>query len=65
MCRSAAGILAVVILFYREILPPAWLLNQPWAMRLHESKEGIPYGVALAGAALWIYPSTKWFAALA
>ena len=36
-----------------------------WALRLHERGCGIPYGVAIAGAALLIYPSTPWFAAFA
>ncbi len=43
---------------------PWWLVGQDWAVRLHHADEGIPYGIALAGAALWIYPSSKWFAAL-
>lgn len=59
------GVLAISILFYRKSLPPMWLLKQDWALRLHESKGGIPYGVAIAGAALWLYPSTSWFAAFA
>ena len=57
----AGGVLALLILCYRNFVPPAWMLGQPWAMRLHDRKVGIPYGVALAAAALWIYPSTLWF----
>lgn len=59
------GALAIAILMYRRITPPAFLAARSWAMRLHDAKTGIPYGLALAAAALWIYPNTKWFAALA
>lgn len=59
------GALALILLTYRRILPPLWLLRQPWAMRLHDPKEGIPYGIALAGAGLIVYPSTFWMTALA
>jgi prepilin peptidase CpaA len=59
------GLLAVVVLMYRRLAPPLWLCNQAWAVRLHDSRVGIPYGIALAIAALWIYPSTLLFASLA
>jgi prepilin peptidase CpaA len=61
----AGGALAMMVLIYRNWVPPAWMLGQPWAMRLHDKKVGIPYGIALAAAALWIYPSTPWFASFA
>lgn len=59
------GLLALALISYRTIAPPLWALGQDWAMRLHDRQVGIPYGMALAGAALLIYPSTKWFAVLA
>ena len=59
------GLLSLMLLIYRGMLPPSWLLNQPWALRLHNKKEGIPYGLALSGAALWIFPATGWFATVA
>lgn len=58
------GALSIVILVYRGMLPPSWLLRQAWALRLHNMKEGIPYGLALSGAALWIFPTTAWFTAV-
>ncbi len=61
----AGGGLAFFLLWFRSILPPKCLLRQEWAMRLHEPDGGIPYGVALAAAGLFVYPSTAWFAALA
>jgi prepilin peptidase CpaA len=58
------GYLAALFSVYRRITPPLWIISQPWAMRLHNSKEGIPYGVALAGAGLLVYPKTVWMAGL-
>jgi len=57
--------LAFAILFYRRILPPHFMLKLDWAMRLHNKKEGIPYGIALAGAALLTFPTTSWFLSVA
>ncbi len=64
MTAMLGGVLAILILAYRSVALPWWLVGQDWAVRLHHADEGIPYGIALAGAALWIYPSSKWFAAL-
>ncbi len=57
--------LSIIILLYRGIIPPLWMQAQPWAMRLYNKKEGIPYGIALAGGALWVFPTTSWFLAVA
>jgi prepilin peptidase CpaA len=59
------GLLALVILAYRGAVPPAWAARYHWAMRLYDKKGGIPYGIALSGAALWVFPTTAWFAAVA
>jgi prepilin peptidase CpaA len=40
---------------------PAILARQGWFARLHDAKAGIPYGVALAAAALVILPHTDVF----
>ena len=55
------GVLAAMLLIYRGMPMPVCLWGQPWALRLHSSKEGIPYGLALTGAALWVFPLTTWF----
>lgn len=60
----AGGLLAIVILLYRSILPPLWLARQRWALNLHSARTGIPYGIALAAAGLHVYPSTGWLAPL-
>ncbi len=57
------GILCTVILAYRRI--PAEALSLPgWAARLHSPKTGVPYGIAISGAALMIYPKTPLYMAL-
>lgn len=61
----AGGLLAVVILLYRAIIPPPFLMRLPWAMRLHNKSTGIPYGIALASAALLVFPNTTWFVRIA
>ena len=42
---------------------PAFLARQEWAQRLHRMDAGVPYGIALAAAALLIYPETPWMTA--
>lgn len=55
------GVLAVAILFYRN-MPMLHLYAPQWAIKLHAQGTGIPYGIAIAGAALLVYPQTVWFA---
>jgi len=57
------GALTLAILQFRKIPLPAVLARQDWILRLHETDGGIPYGVALAAAALTIYPKTGWMPA--
>ena len=57
------GALTVLLLeFRRRSLPPA-LADHAWVARLHEPNGGVPYGIALAAAALLVYPSTAWMRA--
>jgi prepilin peptidase CpaA len=65
MVTLMGGGLALAILAYRSAVPPLWATRHAWAMRLHDKDTGIPYGVALSGAALWIFPMTAWFSAVA
>ena len=60
----AGGMLTLLLLQFRRWPMPASLLSQEWAQRLHDSKSGIPYGVALAIGALLIYPDTEWMKAI-
>ena len=54
------GLLTLAILRFRLMPLPAWLASQEWAKRLHRMDTGVPYGIALALAALVIYPDTPW-----
>src|SRR5450756_2570244 len=52
------GVLTLVLIQFRQLPLPAALARQPWILRLHETGAGIPYGIALAAAALAVYPKT-------
>jgi prepilin peptidase CpaA len=54
------GILTFAIIRFRLMPLPSMLANQEWAKRLHRMDTGVPYGIALALAALMIYPDTPW-----
>lgn len=60
------GLLTLIIVGLRQIELPNALRGRAWLARLHDSRSGIPYGVALAGAGLAVYPHTAvWLAAVA
>ncbi|HEY7231465.1 MAG TPA: prepilin peptidase [Pseudolabrys sp.] len=54
------GALTLAILQFRKLPLPQALTSQAWIMRLHDGAGGVPYGIALAAAALVIYPKTGW-----
>jgi prepilin peptidase CpaA len=54
------GALTLAILQFRKLPLPAFLARQHWITRLHEHGGGVPYGIALAAAALIVYPKTGW-----
>ncbi|MEZ5786370.1 MAG: prepilin peptidase [Xanthobacteraceae bacterium] len=56
------GALTLVLLEFRKYCLPAFMTRQAWIERLHRIDSGIPYGIALAAAALLVYPSTAWMA---
>ena len=57
------GVLTLVLIQFRKLPLPGPLARQPWILRLHETGGGIPYGIALAAAALMVYPNTGWMPA--
>ena len=59
------GVLTIVLIQFRKLPLPAVLARQKWIMRLHETGGGVPYGIALAAAALVVYPKTGWMPAIA
>lgn len=58
------GVLAVAILGYRRMIDVNGDVLPSWAVRLHREGTGIPYGIAIAASALYLYPQTAWFQAL-
>ena len=59
------GLLTFVLLQLRTLPLPGLLMGQQWAERLHRKDTGVPYGIALAAAALAVYPDTIWMRAIA
>jgi len=55
------GLLTIVLLMLRQMPLPGPLLGQAWALRLHDARSGIPYGVALAAGAFALLPHTEIF----
>jgi prepilin peptidase CpaA len=55
------GALTLIILSLRRYPLPSWLARHSWIDRLHNPKSGVPYGIALAAAALLVYPETMIF----
>ena len=55
------GALTLVLLAFRNLPLPASLQRIKWLDRLHDKKQGVPYGIALAAAALLVYPQTVIF----
>jgi prepilin peptidase CpaA len=58
------GILTLALLQFRSISLPASVRRVPWIAQLHARDSGVPYGIAIASAALFIFPSTKWMTVL-
>lgn len=59
------GALTLLLLWLRRLPLPAALARHKWIDRLHDRKTGVPYGIALALAALLVYPQTSIFARVA
>jgi len=58
------GALTLLLIQFRKLPLPEALARQSWILRLHETGGGVPYGIALAAAALTVYPKTAWMPAL-
>jgi prepilin peptidase CpaA len=55
------GMLSLALLVMRKFPLPSVLAEQPWLARLADRDSGVPYGVALAMAALVVLPDTELF----
>lgn len=61
----AGGALTLGLLAARQLPLPPFAAGWPWLAKLHDHRTGIPYGIALAGAALVVYPECDlWISAL-
>jgi prepilin peptidase CpaA len=58
------GVLTLAMIRFRLMPLPKFLSGQEWLKRLHQLDGGVPYGIALAAAALLIYPETSWMKSL-
>jgi|SRR5215471_2967324 len=61
MAALLGGALTIALLLIRRVPLPSLLAKQPWLARLADSKGDVPYGVALAMAALLVLPDTEVF----
>jgi prepilin peptidase CpaA len=52
----AGGLLALLVLVYRRVPLVSRLAAIGWLARLHDKDRGIPYGVAISLAALYLLP---------
>jgi len=55
------GVLTFGVILLRRFPLPAPVAGWPWLARLADPRAGIPYGVALAAAALIVLPDTELF----
>jgi len=54
------GFLTLALLSFRKLPMPAPLAAQEWLMRLHDPKQGVPYGLALAAGGLLVFIQSAW-----
>jgi prepilin peptidase CpaA len=54
------GLLTLLILKLRSPMVPAMLYKVPFLAQLQDKKAGVPYGAAMAPAALIVFPATEW-----
>lgn len=56
------GFLTLAILQLRAAALPSAFYRVPWLVQLRAPKAGVPYGAAMAPAALIVFPDTAWVA---
>lgn len=54
------GLLTIALLVARSKIIPMALLKIKWISRLMKDGGGVPYGIALGPAAIFIYPDSTW-----
>src|SRR2546423_422333 len=58
------GVFTLLIIRFPPMPLPAFLPHPEGAKRLHRMDAGVPYGIALAIAALWVYSDTPFMKSL-
>lgn len=58
------GVLSLAILKFRAFPLPSFFTHMPWAVKLHSREADVPYGIAIAAAALFLFPQTPWMTVL-
>lgn len=58
----AGGFMTLGLLAMRQMPLPRFAIRWGWLTHLHDHRTGVPYGIALAGAALAVYPQSELFA---
>jgi prepilin peptidase CpaA len=61
MASLLGGVLTLSLIGLRRIVLPPFLMRQEWLARLADKNAGVPYGVALSVAALFMLPKTELF----
>jgi prepilin peptidase CpaA len=61
MASVCGGALTLALLALRRWPLPRLVARRGWALRLHDARSGIPYGVALVAGAFILLPSTEIF----
>lgn len=65
MATLAGGVLILAMLIFSKFPLPEPLSKQKWLVRLHNLKDGAPYGIALSVGAILVFPSTFWIQGMA
>ncbi|OAP36947.1 pilus assembly protein CpaA [Sinorhizobium glycinis] len=58
------AVLTLSLLQFRRVPLPVILKKRAWSSRLHQPQSGIPYGAAMAPAALLLLPESHWLSAI-
>ena len=58
------AVLTIAVLVFRWADLPASWRSAEWVTRLHSPQAGVPYGAAMAPAALLVFPHTTWATAI-
>jgi prepilin peptidase CpaA len=61
LASIAGGVLTLLMLALRQFPLPPSFMRQAWIVKLHDTRSGIPYGVALAAGLFILLPSTEIF----